>query len=206
MTKKEIREIYQSLRNQMAPGQVRSLSAGICEIIKNSEYYQNARRIYAYCPIGNEADIRPIISDAWKRGKKVAFPKVFGKEMRYFQVRDFSELRVGTFGVPEPPEDILADWPDALVLVPGVAFDRDGNRMGYGGGYYDRYFARKTSQILLGVACELQIAKSIPAEETDRRMDAVATETGIFLPFFPAPRTATPSQSGDTNRLTSRSW
>ena len=164
----------------MAPEQALSLSAGICEIIKNSEYYKQARQIYAYCPLGNEADICPLIEEAWRSGKQVAFPKVFGKEMRYFEMRDFAQLAKGAFGVMEPPETIPADWPDALVLVPGVAFDRAKNRMGYGGGYYDRYFAEKESHILLGVAYAFQIAEYIPTEATDRRMDAVATERGIL--------------------------
>lgn len=184
MEKKEFRDQYKNLRNHMPPEQVQDLSQRICRGILESNVYRKAERIYAYYPLGNEADIRPVIADAWAQGKRVALPRVNGREMSYFEIHDFSELKSGAFGVMEPdPErkESSVEWPRALVLTPGVAFDRSGNRMGYGGGYYDRYFGHRKDCTMLGVAYELQIAEKIPVGEYDRAMDGIVTEQGIFL-------------------------
>lgn len=100
--------------------------------------------------------------------------------MNYFEVGDFSELEEGAFHVMEPQESRPADWEDALVLVPGVAFDRKKNRMGYGKGYYDRYFAGKTDCVRLGIAYELQVAEQLPTEENDLPMEYLVTEKSLW--------------------------
>lgn len=174
--KKEIRKKYRALRDQMDPASVLALSARICENIRSLEAFQNADYIYAYYPLGNEADIRPVIEEAWRLGKKTAFPKVFGDDMRFFQIDDFSHLHPGTFGVMEPEEDHPVNWKDVLVLVPGVAFDLKGNRMGFGKGYYDRYLKELPGAVTVGVAYGLQIADCIPTEDTDIRLDVIVTD------------------------------
>ncbi|MCD8230819.1 MAG: 5-formyltetrahydrofolate cyclo-ligase [Clostridiales bacterium] len=186
--KQEIRKFYKQLRNDMEREQVASLSSEICRHILESPLFQTAEYIYAYYPLGNEADIRPVAEEAWKRGKQVAFPKVFGDEMCYFEVGDFSQLVEGTFGVMEPlPVNDggtarPVDWRrlDTLVLTPGVAFDRHGNRMGFGKGYYDRHFAERNRYIMLGVAYELQVSKELPTGEFDVALSYIVTENGIF--------------------------
>ena len=200
--KQQIRKKYKTLRNEMSSEEVRKKSDQICENIISSELFQNAEKILAYAPLGNEVDIRPVIEEGWKQNKRIAFPKVFGDTMKYFEVSDFSELEEGTFHVMEPREDHPVDWSDALVLVPGVAFDRKKNRMGYGKGYYDRFFERrsqsdcvheqvakadyecplyrKTGCIELGVAYELQVAEKLPVEENDLPMEYLVTEKNLW--------------------------
>ena len=156
------------------------MSKPVCEHILTSNFYCQSQYIYAYYPLGNEVDIRPVIEKAWKDGKHVAFPKVFGKQMTYFEVSGFEQLHPGTFHVMEPEETLPVEWEKALVLTPGVAFDRDRNRMGYGGGYYDRYFEKKTGCIMLAVAYELQMAEKIPVGQYDRVLDGVVTEHGMI--------------------------
>ena len=174
--KQKIRKKYKKLREQMLADQVKTASAKVCERILNADLYQNARCIYAYYPLGNEVDIRAVAEDALRSGKRVAFPKVFGETMRFFEVKGLEQLAPGTFGVMEPEEDLPADWETPLVLTPGVAFDRDGNRMGYGKGYYDRYFAERSGAVMIGVAYELQIAERIPVGLYDRGLDGIVTE------------------------------
>ncbi len=178
--KQQIRKKYKTLRNEMSSKEVRGKSDQICKNIIFSELFQNAEKILAYAPLGNEVDIRPVIEEGWKQKKKIAFPKVFGDAMKYFEINDFSELEEGTFHVMEPKEDHLIDWSDALVLVPGVAFDRKKNRMGYGKGYYDRFFEGKTGCIELGVAYELQVAEQLPTEENDLPMEYLVTEKNLW--------------------------
>ena len=138
MEKKEIRKQYKMLRNKMSEMEVKEKSDRICQNIISSNLFQQAERILAYAPLGNEVDIRPVIEEGWRQQKRIVFPKVFGDTMRYFEISSFSQLKEGTFHVMEPVETNPVDWEEALVFVPGVAFDRQGNRMGYGKGYYDR--------------------------------------------------------------------
>lgn len=164
----------------MSPEEVNRLSGQICRNLLESSLFSEAQYIYAYYPLGNEADICPVLDEAWKSGKRVAFPKVFGETMRFFEVKSFDHLSPGTFGVMEPEEGCPVDWENPLVFTPGVAFDRNGNRMGYGKGYYDRYFGSRPGAVMLGVAYELQVTEKIPVGVYDRVLDGVVTENGVF--------------------------
>ena len=114
-----------------------------------------------------------IIETALSFGKIVAAPKCFGKNMEFFCFSDLTELRAGAFGILEPQNEKPA-FPDenTLMLVPGMAFDRNMNRIGYGGGYYDRYFEkyRDIAYFKLGLAYEFQIYDSLEVEEHDYRI------------------------------------
>lgn len=177
--KSVIRRQKKRARDQMLPEQVSRLSEQICAQVTASAEFAQASCIFAYFPLGNEADVRPVVREAWRRGKRVAFPKVFGEAMAFFEIRDFSQLHPGTFGVMEPEETFPAEWEDGLMLVPGVAFDRRGSRMGFGRGYYDRYLAAHPGCIRMGIAYELQVADEIPVEQTDIPLDILVTETGV---------------------------
>lgn len=178
--KQEIRKKYKSLRNEMSSQEVKEKSNQICQNFISSNLFQQAERIMAYAPLGNEVDIRPVMEEGWRQEKRIAFPKVFGDTMRYFEVSSFSQLKEGTFHVMEPVETNPVDWKNALVLVPGVAFDRQGNRMGYGKGYYDRFFEGKTDCVKVGVAYELQVADQLPTEENDLPVEYLVTEKGVW--------------------------
>ena len=179
--KQEIRKFYRKLRDDMSSEEVKEKSELICRRILKSSLYREADKIYVYDPLGNEADLRPVIADAWQSRKRVAFPKVFGDEMRFFEVTDFSFLHPGTFGVREPEETTAVCWQNVLVLTPGVSFDRSGHRIGYGKGYYDRYFSGRPDAFLLGAAYELQIADAVPAGEFDRKLQGLVTENGLWF-------------------------
>lgn len=168
------------LRNGMSEIEVKEKSDRICQNIISSNLFQQAEKILAYAPLGNEVDIRSVIEEGWRQQKRIAFPKVFGETMRYFEISSFSELEEGTFHVMEPVETNPIDWEEALVLVPGVAFDFQGNRMGYGKGYYDRFLEGKPDCKKLGVAYEVQVADQLPREENDLPMEYLVTEKGVW--------------------------
>ena len=180
--KQEIRKKFKKMRDEMSPAQAADLSVCICENIITSRLFASVSLLYAYHPLGNEVDVRPAVLEAWRLGKRVAFPKVFGDEMRYFEVSSFEEFSKGAFGVMEPCTEHPVDWRSdrsALVLTPGVVFDRNGNRMGFGKGYYDRYFSGDHDCVLLGVAYELQMADQLPAGKLDVPLPWLVTENKL---------------------------
>ena len=93
MEKKEIRKQYKILRNKMSEMEVKEKSDRICQNIISSNLFQQAERILAYAPLGNEVDIRPVIEEGWRQQKRIVFPKVFGDTMRYFEISSFSDRK-----------------------------------------------------------------------------------------------------------------
>lgn len=165
----------------MAHSQARRLSDQISGHILNWEIYRSAKRIYFYYPLGNEVSLLPVIHHALSDGRRIAFPKVHGTRMAFYEVGGLDELAEGCFHVMEPPADgrLPADWQTALCFVPGTVFDRTGGRFGYGRGYYDRYFAGNKGCRLAGCAYTCQITNSLPTDQMDRRMDYLICENGI---------------------------
>ena len=181
-TRKQIRMEYKMIREQMARQQVWQISEQIARQIIQWEVYKKAKCLYLYYPLGNEVSLVSVIEDAWSKGKRLAFPKVQGKEMSFYEISSFKQLEEGSFHVMEPvvaAEMQSVFWEDALCFVPGVVFDREGGRFGYGKGYYDRYFRERNNILLAGCAYELQIALKLPVNEYDKKMDVLITETGI---------------------------
>lgn len=177
-TKKELRTNYKKLRNEMPEETREELSAEICGHILGSRLYQQAELIFAYYPLGNEVSLLPVIEDALSNGRRIAFPKVEGEDMEFYQVKDLNELEEGYFHVMEPVTESAAEEA-ALVLTPGVVFDMDGNRIGYGKGFYDRYLGKHPECITLGIAYESQIVECFEADMRDKKMDYIVTELGI---------------------------
>ena len=108
-----------------------------------------------------------ILRRALADGKALALPKVCGREMRFVAVRDLSTLAPGAMGIPEPPDEPAAGDERALILMPGLAFDKSGHRVGYGGGYYDRYLARHPLHTLIALCYDFQLVDAIDRAEHD---------------------------------------
>ncbi len=194
------RKHYMALRNEMTQDEVITKSAAICEKVINSTIYINAQVILAYYPLGNEVNCLPILADALKNGKKVMLSRTETDcQMNFYEIGDFSDVEEGNFHVKEPKSYCKKYEPDrfalkacalvqegiqkdvtALVLVPGVVFDRFGNRYGYGKGYYDRYFARFPGFKRIALAYTEQLSEE-PLEclETDVKMHGIVTEDEI---------------------------
>jgi 5-formyltetrahydrofolate cyclo-ligase len=139
-----------------------------------------ARRIAFYAALPDELPTRACFEAALERGCCALFPAVEGERRLVFRpVERWEDLRPGRYGVPEPPKTGPAVRPTKadLVLVPGVAFDADGHRLGRGGGCYDAAFPPGASAPLLyGVGFEFQVLDAVPHGSRDRRMDAIVTE------------------------------
>jgi 5-formyltetrahydrofolate cyclo-ligase len=149
------------------------------ENVAKSKEFEEAQVVGAYYPKGSEVRTALLIGIAKEQGKKVALPRTEGNDMRLYEYEPADKLVEGRFGVMEPAPKRPVEHVD-LLLVPGVAFDRKGCRVGYGKGYYDRFIAKGGTSFSMGLAYSIQIADVLPSGRFDRKLGALATENGIL--------------------------
>ena len=170
------------IRNNMAEDEVFTKSKLAADCFIESEFYKNAKCIMVYKRLGNEADTSPIISKAFADGKALVFPVTdaeSGKITPYY-ADESTEFVSGGFSVSEPKNSVQANPFDIdVVLIPGIAFDSFGARVGFGKGCYDM-FLPKTNALKIGYCYQFQLADKIPASDHDINMDYVITESGII--------------------------
>lgn len=174
--KQQIRAELKKKRNALTSEQRKSYSDIICEKIWNIIEKENAEMIYCYYPLENEVDILPLAEKALTEGKKVAFPRTNGENMEFYQVASLTAFQKGAFHIMEPLGGYPLDAKNPFVVVPGLGFDKVRNRIGYGKGFYDRYFARFPSCRKIGAAYGAQIIDYIPTDKYDTKMDIIITE------------------------------
>ncbi len=145
--KKELRKQYAQKRADIPPREKTERDMKITQQLLESNFYVNAKEILCYVSTENEIDTTAIIEDAIKNGKSVFAPKCTGQKgiMKFYRIRSFDDLKSGKFGIMEPDSDKCEEWlrsgENALCVVPALCCDADGNRLGYGGGYYDRFLS-----------------------------------------------------------------
>ena len=132
-SKKDIRKKIFAERKLRSDEQIRTMSLIITERVTALPAFKNASQILVYADYNYEVVTEYLIKEAWKAGKEVAVPKVVEKDMVFYKLTDFSQLEPGYFGIPEPASGEIVEWPEALMIMPGVAFDRENHRVGYGG-------------------------------------------------------------------------
>ena len=153
------------------------------ESLLNWEVFKKAGVIHIFISMPDEPDTRPIIEHCWSSRKKIAVPVVLPDTFDLFhsEIKSFDDLVSGMHGTQEPsPERRIKINPESfdLVIVPGVAFDRQGGRLGHGKGYYDR-FLELTSAFRLGLTFNCQLLETVPTELHDVPMNAILSESGI---------------------------
>lgn len=174
MDKKELRRIIRDKKRAMAPEQIIEASRRLGERFLQHPLYLNAKTVYGYLPYNQEVRTEPMLLQALKDGKRVAVPKVIGDEMVFIYIEDLSGIEDGYCGIPEPAGDgPVAQDPTALVLMPGIAFDAQGRRIGYGGGFYDRFLAAEPEHPTLALCYGFQMVEQLPVEEFDIPVDVV---------------------------------
>ncbi len=191
ISKQELRKSIKSLCEQNKDS-LAAQSKRICELILASPQYKNAEQIFAYMALADEVDLGEVIKAALRDGKKVALPKIMDFEkglMQFFYLDTVqtlnSQTQAGTLGISEPDPQVLQPV-DAttlkdssiLILVPGRAFTKEGDRLGRGKGFYDRFLAddllrSARDAVMAGVCFDFQIKKSLPVDDRDIRMDLV---------------------------------
>ena len=175
-SKKDIRKKIFAERKLRSDEQIRSMSLIITERVTALPAFKNASQILVYADYNHEVVTEYLIKEAWKAGKEVAVPKVVEKDMVFYKLTDFSQLEPGYFGIPEPASGEIVEWPEALMIMPGVACDRENHRVGYGGGFYDRYLEKHPQLERVAVAFSFQMLPEVPTEPTDICPQIVVTE------------------------------
>lgn len=186
MEKKDIRKQIFAARKAAEEDDIEKQSGILCDRVMALPQFQEAECIYVYMDYNKEASTRRILERAWKLGKRVAAPKVFGEDMRFFYIQSYEDVEPGYFGIPEPSMDRglpEAQEEDALLLVPGVAFDAKCHRCGYGKGFYDRYQQRHPKHPTVAMALDFQIVESVPADSFDICPQILMTPTAMYRPY-----------------------
>lgn len=174
MDKTTLRKQIREQKRAMTQEEIALASEKLAEQFFKTDLYCRAKTVYGYLPYNQEVRTVPILQRALADGKKVAVPKVYGEEMRFIYLTDFTQVEIGYAGIPEPVRDgPVADDPTALVLMPGLAFDRAGNRVGYGGGFYDRFLSAEPNHPTVALCYGFQILPQLPTQEHDIAVDLV---------------------------------
>ena len=174
MDKTALRKRIKEKKRAMSEAEITERSAKLGELFAASEAYQNAKTVYGYLPYNQEVRTVPMLERALKDGKRVAVPKCYGDEMKFIFMDDLSKVEKGYANIPEPIADgPVADDETALVLMPGLAFDPQGHRIGYGGGFYDKFLSREPNHPTLALCYEFQMLEHLETEAHDIPVDYV---------------------------------
>ena len=184
----ELRQHYRKLRTDLDAVRLEQAAQKLAERVVALTEYQQADRLAAYCAVNGEIGLNPVIEDALARGKEIYLPNLDQQALRFSPYFHDQKMRINKFRVPEPDvsdSEMLSPDELDLVLAPLVVFDSNRNRIGMGGGFYDRSFAfRKSSEqskpVLIGVAHEMQKVERIVPEEWDVRLDMIVTDQAIY--------------------------
>lgn len=174
MDKQSLRKAIRERKRSMTFQEIEEKSRQLGILFAQSEAYRRAKTIYGYLPYNQEVRTIPMLERALAEGKRVALPKVYGEEMRFIYMTDLSQVAKGYAGIPEPIADgPVAQDPTALVLMPGLAFDRQGHRIGYGGGFYDKFLAREPDHPTLALCYDFQMVPQVDTQTFDIPVDTV---------------------------------
>jgi len=183
--KKQIRAEIQAALAAMRPAEATGASRAACRNVVEQREFADARSVMIFLPMPGEIDARDIARAAWSQGKRVSVPKIRAPGvMDAVEIASLdTDLSPGTFEILEPNGDKAIPTGELdLIVAPALAFDRQGNRLGRGGGYYDRFIARCEGSLVCGLAFSSQLLDELPAEPHDRPVNMVATNAE-FLRF-----------------------
>jgi len=182
--KKELRQEYKSRRESISITEKSSFDADICKNIIDSDVFKAANVILIYYPIGSEINISPIAEAALSLGKAVAYPVCDTEKhtLTFKYVSSLTELVVDKYSIPAPPESAQVFSGDrrAMCIVPALSVDKQGFRLGYGGGYYDRFLSGFEGHSVAAVYYSL-IADELPRDKYDIPVELIATERGNII-------------------------
>lgn len=175
--KHHFRQFLRAHRDSLTQAEVFEKSKIITDELIQSDLFEKSGSLFAYLDVRNEVSTRRLIEHCFKIGKPVYVPVTRDRDMFFAQLHDFSDLVEAGYGISEPGHPVKAE-PDekSLFIIPGVGFDKCGNRVGYGAGFYDKYLHCRSYMHLVGICFEIQMAAELPKEETDVQMDSVLTE------------------------------
>ena len=184
-TKKILRKEILEKRDNINIDKKEKMDKAIINRFYESKYYKEAKKIFIYISFGSEINTREIINVALKENKKIYVPRteLKTKIMDAVEISSLNSLKESSYGILEPSKENKSVDPNELdlIVVPGVAFDRNGGRMGYGAGFYDRYFKKINTDNIkkitkLALAYYFQVIEKVPMNEQDIPVNYIITE------------------------------
>jgi 5-formyltetrahydrofolate cyclo-ligase len=173
--KQALRKDLLKKRRKLSKRELEKRSFQVMHMVK-SLIRKNDRVLMFYVPINNEVDLLPLAADLCETDRTIVFPKMVNDSVVPYVVRDFyNDFKPGAYNIPEP-DTRPYKGPIDIVFVPGVVFGRNGYRVGYGKGYYDRFLSGTEAGKCVGVCFDFQLLKAAPFTERDHRMDFIQTE------------------------------
>lgn len=191
--KKDLRKEILVRRNALSLEERAEKSVQIASKVTSLAEFQKSNKVLLYAPIRSEVETNRIDLEARRLGKAVSYPRVLGSEMQFYLVDEMSNLEQGSYGIREPKLEPAKQFvPNAqdeiFILMPGAVFDEDGNRIGYGGGYYDKYLEWLVSKVPVGQVCKVAVGFAcqmvekgrIVRESHDVRVDYIVTDNQVI--------------------------
>lgn len=180
-SKRELRQTMKKKREEMSQREWESKNELIHQQFRSCLEFQRASRVHIYVSIEREVDTKQMIRILLDQGKKVICPKVTGKRaLRHFFIRSEKDLESSKNGIMEPRLNCeeASNLHFDLIVIPGLAFDARGHRIGYGGGYYDAFLSNSAG-IRMGLGFEFQYCTNVFSEKHDQKLDILLTEKGL---------------------------
>ncbi len=169
--KKELRANIKALKKQHTKEQLLEQSEVILSKLENDDDFKKARIVMIYSALPDEVQTQAFL-EKWRHRKKIILPTVVGDDIIPVELAEDTGFAVGDFNILEPQNEPYTGGYD-LIVVPGVAFDRNGNRIGRGRGYYDRFLCKYLNVRRIGICFDFQLVDEVPTEPNDIKMDKV---------------------------------
>ena len=179
LAKNKMRELLVQKRRVMPTSERQMYSQQILEQLEQMTCFRDAKTVLLYYPIQNEVDVLPLVKK-YKHEKTLLFPATHRRSMTVHPYAGNEHMHRGKFGIPEPTTPAYTG-PIDLVIVPAVAFDAKGRRLGRGGGYYDRFIKKLTHTVLVGVGYDFQLVDEVPAARHDQRVHRIVLPSKTIL-------------------------
>ncbi len=182
IAKQELRKQISARRKALDADWLQAASARVGDNLLSTDVFQKAKTVALYMAFGGEVDLSPLFSSCWKLGKRTCIP-VFNAELKLYEMAEITadtSFRSGRYGIKEPISPALCPKESIdLMAVPGLAFDPSGNRLGRGGGYYDRLL-EGFKGVAAAVAFDFQILSEVPFADHDKPVDFIISETKVM--------------------------
>lgn len=181
LDKSTIRTKIRQQKRALNKEEILTLSKACIKKLLELDVIKNYDVICPYVSYNQEVATWDLIKQLLHMKKRVAVPKVLGTEMEFYYIKQFSDLCPGAYGILEPVMEQILEEPKALVIMPGLAFDEKKNRIGYGGGFYDKYLEKHKDYFKVALAYEFQIFETLEVEQFDIKPDIIVTDKRVIV-------------------------
>lgn len=180
MDKKTLRKELTYIRDHIDQTTFQSAPGMCMNLLREMEEYKKSDTVYIFLSFRSELNTIAMIEEIMSDGKTIAVPRVNGKNMAFYEIKSLDDCESGAWGILEPKTSCPLITEAGIMLLPGLGFDVEGGRIGYGGGFYDRYLEEREDLVKIGLCYHAQMTESVIRQEHDILMDYVLTEKKLF--------------------------